>query len=178
MQPSLLATKVQIPETPYDFVPRERLTRTLKQAASRYRLTVISVAAGYGKTTLLAHWARTNKTSLVWLSLSEEDNLLERFLRYLLTGWERIQPNVAASPLGTLLGSRDPNREAVLAAFLNMATQLRADQVFVLDDYHLIKDPVIHESLALLLDHMPPRLHFVIGTRSDPPLPLPRLRLR
>src|SRR5688572_12491366 len=112
MQPSLLATKVQIPEYPYDFVPRERLTQTLEQAVSRYRLIVISAAAGYGKTTLLAHWARTNETSVAWLSLSEENDFLERFLRYLFAGWERIQPDVAASPLATLLGSRGPNREA------------------------------------------------------------------
>ncbi|HEX9838539.1 MAG TPA: tetratricopeptide repeat protein, partial [Anaerolineales bacterium] len=178
MHASLLATKVQIPEYPYDFVPRGRLIQALEQGVSRYRLVVISAAAGYGKTTLLAHWARTNETSVAWLSLSEEDDFLERFLRYLLAGWERIQPDVASSPLGILLGSQGPNMEAVLSAFLNMAAQLPDNQVFVLDDYHLIQDPEIHESLAFLLDHLPPQLHFVIGTRADPPLPLARYRAR
>ena len=115
---------------------------------------------------------------MAWLSLSEEDDFLERFLRYLLKSWGRIQPEVTDSPLGTLLGSRDPNREAVLSAFLNFAAQLPNNQVFVLDDYHLIKDPAIHESLAFLLDHLPPQLHFVIGTRTDPNLPLARYRAR
>jgi LuxR family maltose regulon positive regulatory protein len=178
MHASLLATKVQIPEYPNHFVPREHLSKTLEQGVARHRLTVISAAAGYGKTTLLAHWARTNESSVAWLSLSEEDDFLERFLRYLLAAWERIQPNIVESPLGTLLGSQGPNREAVLSAFLNTATHFPADQVFVLDDYHLIQDPEIHESLAFLLDHLPPQLHFVIGTRADPPLPLARYRAR
>jgi LuxR family maltose regulon positive regulatory protein len=177
MQSSLLVTRVQIPEYPYDFVTRERITETLEQAVSRYRLIIVSAAAGYGKTTLLAHWARTNGRPVAWLSL-EEDDFLERFMRYLLKGWERIQPDITASPLGTLLGSREPNREAVLSAFLNLGAQLHTHQVFILDDYHLIRDPDIHESLAFLLDHLPPPLHFVIGTRTDPPLPLARYRVR
>ena len=178
MYASLLATKVQIPEYPSDFVPRGRLIKTLEQGVARHRLTVISAAAGYGKTTLLSQWARTNDTSVAWLSLSEEDDFLERFLRYLFAAWERTQPDLIKSPLGTLLGAQGPNREAVLSAFLNTATHFPAAQVFVLDDYHLIQDPEIHESLAFLLDHLPPQVHFVIGTRADPPLPLARYRAR
>ena len=47
---------------------------------------------------------------------------------------------------------------------------------FVLDDYHLLEDPSIHQALAFLLDHLPPRLHLVLTTREDPDLPLARWR--
>jgi len=50
--------------------------------------------------------------------------------------------------------------------------------VLVLDDYHAIEDTAIHGSLAFLLSHLPPRLHLAISSRSDPPLPLARLRAR
>jgi LuxR family maltose regulon positive regulatory protein len=48
--------------------------------------------------------------------------------------------------------------------------------VLVLDDYHVLSTPAIHSGVAFLLDHLPARLHLVIATRVDPPLPLSRLR--
>ena len=50
----------------------------------------------------------------------------------------------------------------------------------MLDDYHVIETAAIHAGLTFLLDHLPPTggLHLVIAGRSDPPLPLSRLRAR
>ena len=48
--------------------------------------------------------------------------------------------------------------------------------VLVLDDYHVIAAPPIHQGLAFLLQHLPPHLHLVLATRVDPPLNLARLR--
>ncbi len=50
--------------------------------------------------------------------------------------------------------------------------------MLVLDDYHLIEAPSIHQHLAFLLEHQPPSMHLVLITRADPPLPLSRLRAR
>src|SRR5205823_4400975 len=36
----------------------------------------------------------------------------------------------------------------------------------------------IHGGMVYMLDHLPPRLHLVIASRTDPPLPLARLRAR
>jgi LuxR family maltose regulon positive regulatory protein len=68
--------------------------------------------------------------------------------------------------------------ETVLTTLLNELGDLLADTVLVLDDYHLIESQAIHEALAFLVDHLPPRMHLLICTRADPPLPLPRLRAR
>jgi LuxR family maltose regulon positive regulatory protein len=48
----------------------------------------------------------------------------------------------------------------------------------VLDDYHVIENPSLHQALTFLLDHLPPQMHLIITTRADPPLPLSRLRGR
>ncbi len=178
MHQSLLATKLHIPEHLRRVVPRARLTHTLEQEITRHRLTVVSAPAGYGKTTLMAAWAHTTETPVAWLSVGKEDNDVGRFLRYLIAAWERIQPNAAEGPLAILLGSQNPNPEAVLSAFVNTAAQLQADQAVVLDDYHFLQESTIHEGLAFLLDHLPPQLHFVVGTRTEPPLPLARYRAR
>jgi LuxR family maltose regulon positive regulatory protein len=46
------------------------------------------------------------------------------------------------------------------------------------DDYHVIQAPPIQTALTFLLDNLPPRMHVIIVTRADPPLPLARLRAR
>ena len=115
---------------------------------------------------------------VAWLSLGEEDNDPDRFFRYLLAAWETVQPGIRESPLGLLLGAMAPDRDAVLSAFINVANDLPDHTVFVLDDYHLIEDPSIHQALTFLLDHLPPTLHFVLAGRAEPPLPLARYRAR
>ena len=51
--------------------------------------------------------------------------------------------------------------------------------VLVVDDLHLVDaDPVVADTLALFLQHLPPWLHAVVASRRDPDLPLDRLRAR
>ena len=66
----------------------------------------------------------------------------------------------------------------MLTSLLNDLAELPDPGLLVLDDYHLVRSPEIHAVLTFLLDHLPPALHLVIATREDPPLPLPRLRVR
>lgn len=176
MNTFLLTTKRQIPPQPQHGVSRKRLIDALERGISHTKLILLSAPAGYGKTTLLSQWARASGFPVAWLSLSEEDNDLEPFLRYLLAGWEAVQPGARESSLGLLLEGRSPDSEAVLAAFINAANDTHDPVVFVLDDYHLIEDPAIHEALTFLVDHLPPALHFVLAGRGEPPLPLARYR--
>ncbi len=178
MDSHLLATKLRIPPQPHQAVHRDRLVSALGRGIPDYKLTLLSAPAGYGKTTILSQWARGSCSQVAWLSLGEEDNDFERFFRYLLRGWAELQPDVTESPLDLLLGSMTPEREAVLAAFVNVASGVSGPIVFVLDDYHLIEDPAIHQALSFLLEHLPPTIHFVLSSRAEPPLPLARCRAR
>lgn len=157
---------------------RERLVASLEQGVARHKLILLSAPAGYGKTTLLAHWAQASQYPVAWLSVSQEDNVLDRFLCYLLAAWEHIEPDVRNSPLGLILSANEPVIDAALTAFINVANQRSAHLVFVLDDYHVIEDHSIHQALAFLLDHLPPTLHFALATRATPQLPLARYRAR
>ncbi len=178
MDTFLLATKLRIPPQPHHGVHRTRLIDALEGGILHYKLVLISTPAGYGKTTLLSQWAHASRFPVAWLSIGEEDNDLDRFLRYLLVGWEGVQPGVSESPLGLLLGAMSPDSEAVLSAFINVANDTPSPIVFVLDDYHLIEDPSIHTALTFLIDHLPPALHFVLAGRGEPPLPLAHYRAR
>jgi LuxR family maltose regulon positive regulatory protein len=175
---SLLATKLRIPPQAHQVVYRARLVDDLERGLPSYKLVLISAPAGYGKTTLLSQWARASRFPVAWLSLGEEDDDAERFLRSLVAAWEAVQPGVGDSPVGLLVGAMAPDRNAVLSAFLNTATEVPDHTVFVLDDYHLIEDPSVHAALTFLLDHLPPALHVVLAGRAEPPLPLARYRAR
>lgn len=147
----------------------------LADGIPRHKLAVLSAPAGYGKTTLLTQWAQESRFPVAWVSIDEGDDDLLRFLRYLLAGWEAIAPGIKDSPVGLLLHAREPDTDAVLAAFVNGAAGRSDHTVFVLDDYHLIEEPAVHTALTFLLDHLPPTLHFVLAGRGEPSLPLARL---
>ena len=174
----LLESKLHIPTPSHRLVSRPRLQNALEENLVRHRLVLVSAPAGYGKTTLLADWARATSLPVAWLSITGEEVDVERFLRYLLAAWETVQPDILEQPLGILLGSRMPDIKAVLPAFINAANQLTGQLVFILDDYHLIEDPAIHEAVSFILDHLPAQLHFILASRSEPPLPLARYRAR
>jgi LuxR family maltose regulon positive regulatory protein len=159
-------------------VRRARLVDALEDGVPRHKLTLVAAPAGYGKTTLLADWARASRFPIAWLSISEEANDLERFFRYLLTAWEGAQPEISDSSLAVLLGAMTPERDAILTAFINVAGDLAEEVVFVLADYHLIDDMSIHDALTFLIDNVPPTVHFVLSVRGEPPLPLARYRAR
>jgi LuxR family maltose regulon positive regulatory protein len=52
-----------------------------------------------------------------------------------------------------------------------------AGVTLILDDYHLVTNTDVHNSVGWLLDHLPPTVHVVIATRIEPPLALPRRRV-
>src|SRR5215210_7925073 len=121
MDTFLLVTKLRIPPQPHRAVRRARLIDALERGIPDYKLILLTAPAGYGKTTLLSQSAHGSRFPIAWLSISEEDNDLERFFRYLLTAWEEIQPGVRESRLGLLLGAMMPDSQAVLSAFINVA---------------------------------------------------------
>jgi LuxR family maltose regulon positive regulatory protein len=175
----LLATKLHLPRPQPGFVPRPRLVQALSQGLARGR-ALVCAPAGFGKTALLADWARGGARPVAWLGLDAGDNDPARFWRYVVAALDRAQPGIAGR-VGPLLGPPAPRSFAGLAiALINELAAQPGDGevVLVLDDYHLIDSGPVHESVAFLLENLPPGLHLVVSSRADPPLPLARLRAR
>jgi LuxR family maltose regulon positive regulatory protein len=173
----LLESKYRVPSGHVGDVARPRLTERL-EATSRHAVTLVSAPAGFGKTTILTNWLATigdDGPTVAWLSLDGRDSDPTAYWTYVVTALQRAVPGVGDAALG-LLQSRQPSLEAVVAALLQDLDRMPTDVLLVLDDYHLVESSEIHEGMAFLLAHRPPRLHLVIATRADPTMPLAGLR--
>jgi LuxR family transcriptional regulator, maltose regulon positive regulatory protein len=198
----LLSTKLTHPRLPPALVVRERLLRDLDAALSG-RLTLLSSAAGWGKTTLLSAWiaARTEgrglrtgsvdsslspqssafSTRVAWVSLDALDNEQTRFWVAVIAALRICVPAVGAVALAMLYAPQPPPLSAILTTLLNDLAGVAAPTapiVLILDDYHAIGDPAIHEALTFMLEYLPAHLHLVLSSRVDPELPLSRWRVR
>ena len=172
----LLATKLHAPQPRPGFLPRPRLLQRLADGMAG-ELVLVCAPAGFGKTSLLADWARGGQRPVAWLSLDLGDNDPARFWRYVATALDPACSGIA-QPVAALLRGPQPPLEAVVTGLVN-ALAAQPDQVaLVLDDYHLIQAAAVHHSLTLLLERQPVQLRLVLAGRADPPLPLARLRAR
>jgi len=187
MSTPILATKLYIPPPRSKAVLRPRLIEQLNEGLSSGRkLTIISAAAGFGKTTLVSEWVAGCGRPVAWLSLDEGDNDPARFLIYLVTALqtialsevEGIAANIGKEVLGALQSPQPPPIESILTALINEITNIPDNFILVLDDYHIIDSKPVDNALTFLLEHLPSQMHLVIATREDPHLPLSRLRVR
>jgi LuxR family maltose regulon positive regulatory protein len=177
-QDALLATKLHMPRPQPGFVPRPRLGQALSEGLARGRVLVCA-PAGFGKTSLLAGWAHATGRPVAWLGLDAGDNDPARFWRYVVAALDRAAPGIAER-LEPLLGPPGRSFDGLVTALVNeLVGQPGRDEVLlVLDDYHVIDSGPVHESVAFLLENLPPGLLVAVSSRADPPLPLARLRAR
>jgi len=172
----LIETKFYRPGLPVDMVHRPRLTAFLKKRQHSRPLTLISAAAGYGKSTLLSCWLDRADCPNAWLSLDEGDNDLQRFLRYFLAAIQTVFPAALQDSRNLLTGNSKLPVEVIANTLINEIHQIEEFFILALDDYHLIQEQSIHDLLNEILLHPPPNFHLVISTRMDPPLSLVSLR--
>jgi LuxR family maltose regulon positive regulatory protein len=148
----LPASKLAVPDVPDGVVARPRLGALL-DAGLEGPITLLTAPAGWGKTTLLAWWARVAERRLGWLSLEPGDE--RRFWPCLCAALRTTAPLSGAPSLTGLAGALAERREPVAV---------------VLDGLHAIGDPAVMSGLQFLLRHAGARLRLLIATRADPGL--------
>ena len=147
------------------------------------KVSVISAATGYGKTTLLAHWRQVEeaKEPFAWVSLDEQDSDPIRLWRHIVEALRQVVPEEEDFGADVLLGMSAVGQRFVgttLPTLINELAELPYQVVLVLDDYQFVTEEDSHESVSFFVEHLPENVHLVISSRSDPPLPLGRLRAR
>lgn len=178
----LVLTKIRVPRLRPRMISRARLDRCLDPEAAT-RLVLVSAPAGYGKTTLLTEWSRTLLESgirVAWYALDADDDDPLPFASYLVASLlEALGPGAGLDEAAKLLrSSPEIDLQKILSPIINTLIASECGTWLVLDDYHLISSPMIHSALGYLVDHLPEKARIVVGSRSDPPLALARLRAR
>lgn len=170
--PSKLSRPVRLDHT----VVRERLLAKLS-GANNFRLALITSPAGYGKTTLVSQWA-AGKSYLGWFSLDDGDNQQERFASYLIAA---IQQATNGHCLASEVMAQKRQYASLSSLFAQLFIELaewHQPLYLVIDDYHLITNPVIHESMRFFIRHQPENLTLVVLSRNLPQLGIANLRVR
>jgi LuxR family transcriptional regulator, maltose regulon positive regulatory protein len=178
----VLKPKLRAPLPRSEQLVRRRLFDLLQNATDR-KLSIISAPTGYGKTTLLAHWRRVEEADLAfaWVSLDEQDNDPIRLWRHIVEALHRAVSDEEDFGTDVLVGMSAVGQGFVgttLPTLINELAELSHGIVLVLDDYQFVTEEDAHESVAFFVEHVPENVHLVISSRTDPPLPLGRLRAR
>ncbi len=173
----LLRTKFYVPPIRSDQIARPRLSELINDGLDR-ALILVSAPAGYGKTTLVSSWLKEKQIPSAWLSLDGGDNDPIRFLQYLLAALVPIAPAIETDLFGMLQGIQPAQFESVINILTNELDSFSDPFILVLDDFHVLHSEAVLKTISYLLEHMPPQMHLAILTRTDPPLPLARLRVR
>ena len=173
----LLRTKLYMPSERGYLVARPRLVARLNEGLTR-PLTLLSAPPGFGKTTLLSGWIAQSNAHAAWFTLDADDNDPVRFWSYFIAALQQIDAAFGSLSSALIQSGTGAALDSMLMALVNEVDALDKDIVLVLDDFHAIEAASIHQQLSFLLDHLPRRLHLIISSRADPPLPLARLRAR
>lgn len=173
--PVLLLTKLHPPVVPAQSVVRHRLFARLREGRGR-RLTVVAGAAGFGKSTLLAAWRRVEviERPVAWVTLDEGDDDIVVLWSHVIEALSRVCPAVDATGLRGAVATA-PVLQVVLPRLLNALVD-QGGVGLVLDDFHRLSDGPARASVAWFVDRLPPTVQLVVSTRTDPALPLARLR--
>lgn len=170
--PSKLSRPVRLDHT----VVRERLLAKLS-GANNFRLALVTSPAGYGKTTLISQWA-SGKTDLGWYSLDEGDNQQERFASYLIAAIQQATNGHCVTSEVMVQKRQYASLSSLFSQLFIELAEWHRPLYLVIDDYHLITNPVIHESMRFFLRHQPENLTLVILSRNLPQLGIANLRVR
>jgi LuxR family transcriptional regulator, maltose regulon positive regulatory protein len=184
--------KVSRPSVSSSLVERKRLLLELDEART-HPLTLISASAGSGKTTLLSVWAAglsrqpearegnprdpEGPPRVAWISLDELDNSPTHFWTSVIAGLRTCAPDVGQEALAMLHSSEPLPVSSILMTLLQDVAEGDSPVILILDDFDVISDQTISESVLFFINHMPANLHLVLSTRADPELPLSRWRV-
>ena len=184
----ILRVKTRIPPISRTTVERPAIHERLNDDLLEHdefvrRLTLVSAPAGYGKTTLVRSWLKGHDERTAWYSIDAADDSPQQFWAYVVAALQTVEAGVGQTTLEmvrAVVTAGDPTDAdtSYLTPLLNDLYATETPVFLVLDDYHLIDNHAVHESMTFLLENAPPTLHVIATTRSDPPWPLAVWRAR
>ena len=168
----LLEAKLSVPRPRAGSVSRAELIETAR--ASDRRVVGVTAPAGYGKSTLLAQWARAEDRRVAWVSLDRFDDDPAALLTLLAAAYAQVMPGND----GLVADMRGHGVSVLGRAAPRLASALRTSPdpfVVMLDDLHELRSPDCQDVLGVVISGVPAGSQLVAASRSEQPH-LPRLR--
>lgn len=178
MKSILLPTKLHPPSLPPKWIQRVHLTRRLDEGLRfKRQITLVSAPAGFGKTICVCDWvSMLDQWPVTWLSLEPSDDDPGRFFTYFIAALQKVEPDLGREIEAVIRSGQLPPVEIITATLINDILKMGKMFLLVLDDFHVIQDPLILQVLEQLVNNLPPQFYLVLLTREDPPLPMAHLR--
>ena len=165
-----------VPSLPGSFVSRPALLVALDRGEDR-ALTLVCAPAGYGKTLLLADWVRRGDVACAWVALEEEDDDPLRLWTAILSALVACPAVPPESRLRELVVPRTGVGVDFLTELIEALDAVPSRIRVVLDDAHHLRSARALHGLRLLVRSRPRTTQVVLASRSDPALPVARLRM-
>ncbi len=173
----LIKTKYSIPAANKRLLPRGALNRRLEDSLSR-RLTVITAPAGYGKTSAALKWLEGISLPSAWLSIDEGDNDAILFWRYFCASLDAVSAGISRDTEYVFASKELFEANIHQSILVDRLSAVPSDFFLVLDDFHLITNRVVLDSLSFFISWLPANMHLVLIGRTEPRLNLARLGLK
>ncbi len=172
---SILHTKLQKPNLPSDYIHQANLLKYLNEDNTR-PFTLVSAGAGYGKSTLISSWLSTLTFKNCWLSIDESDNDIRTFVSYFIAAIQSQTSSLGEKANRYLFSPNVDSLDVLTHNLINDLSLLDEDILLVLDDFQYINNFDINSLISSILKYPPKNFHLVIISRTDPPIPLHKLR--
>jgi LuxR family transcriptional regulator, maltose regulon positive regulatory protein len=170
----MVATQLALPPASQPGgVVRQRLLDRLA-ASPATKLVLVVAPAGWGKTSLLRGWLAADDSCRAWLSVEAAHNDPARFWSGIIEAIATMSPEFGAAALEALAAGGHSG--CAEQAVIGQLARIPARVTLILDDFHLVTSPETLESFRFLVERLPPAVGLVVAARSDPALPLARLR--
>jgi LuxR family transcriptional regulator, maltose regulon positive regulatory protein len=184
----ILLTKLNRPHSNENLIIRPDLLHKLNDGLNK-RMIFVSAPAGFGKSTLINSWLDQQDCPISWISLDKADNDPSRFFSYFFTALSKIFSEIDFSIEEINSFSEKPSVEGILASLIAPLLKSPSRYILVLDDYHLIKNPIIHETIQFLAQNLarlssaedPRKIRGILPvliSRASPPFSLSKWRLQ
>lgn len=174
---ALIRSKLERPPLPGGLVVRQRLLDLMREGSGG-RIALIAAPAGYGKSTLALQFLERWRGEVAWLSLDPAESDPYRFARYVVAALQRVCGTGFRRSQGLLQARTSPPWTYFCEALVAELEELPARTVLVLEDYHTLTSPEVHQLVETMVERSPRALHVAVMTRVDPPWPLARWRAR
>lgn len=179
---SILLTAFYPPKLTERMHIRERCLQKIMDARDK-RLILIRAGAGFGKTSIMAFFFERLMLNRLWLSIPEGTFTCDKLFIHLFYGimqkleesarrrWEPVWQQVAIGAV---------NLDEMVTHLINMMADLPGELYLFIDDFQFLRMQNLErdlQALQMLTRFAAQKIHFVIASREELPIPVNRFRM-